>query len=122
MKESGGPGGVEIASLAALIGIRSEVWRAGGIDVDAVVRVTGDHSQKPDVVGVALSRHGARGRVMVYGGGWADFEFTSGGSRDGDILEIHPVTNDSVETTVEELLERLTCEFDQWSRSRSSYS
>ncbi len=71
-----------------------------------VIRTGSPSAAEFDVVGVRLQSGLMSGRVMLFGGGWADFEFSAGYGTDV-VLELHRLTNDCVDGLLTRLLDRL---------------
>ena len=91
-----------------------ERWATRGVEAETVVRLRTSSIQENDVVGLRVRCGRLRGRVMAFGGGWVDFEFSTPDGVDRDnVLEIHPITNDGASTAVEALLGRLLRCFDE---------
>lgn len=102
---------MDLEAAAAIIDVYLSLWLERAIDVDSVARSHTHNRGTLDVVGVSLSRGRARGRVTLFGGGWADFEFDCGGHAE-QILEIHCLSNERLARSIEMLLSRMTSHFD----------
>ena len=107
------PRQVDLRGVAAVVDVLLERWAARGVEAETVMRLRTSSIQENDVVGLTLRRGRLHGRVMAFGGGWVDFEFSIDGTDRGNVLEIHPITNDGACPAVEALLGRLLRCFDE---------
>jgi hypothetical protein len=102
---------------------RVDVWRAAGFTVGAVTwRDRGEPWPYPlkvdrsavtdaDSIGVAVQKGSQEGAVVLFDGGWADFEYWSGNASDEPLLDA-PGYNDWLTVdTFGEVLDRLAAQF-----------
>lgn len=81
---------IDLDRAAAEVRSREGRWRSRGIDVGAVTwreqgegwppKLKTDREQviAPDSIGIALTKGTAEGSVVLFKGGWADFEYWDG--------------------------------------------
>lgn len=107
-----GPRRVHLEDAATLIESLVPSWSSRGIDVDVVISRGSTSPEVPDVVGIKTRRGTMSGRMMLFSGGWADFEFSSG-LGDDRLRELHPLSDASVHELATDLLDRMSGSFDQ---------
>lgn len=107
-----GPRRVHLEDAATLIESLVPSWSSRGIVVDVVISRGSTPRESPDVVGIKVQRGAMSGRMMLFSGGWADFEFSTGFG-DDPLRELHPLSDASVHELATDLLDRMSGSFEQ---------
>lgn len=116
-------GRVDLDQVAGLISRHAIAWRDAGLVVGSLTwrDISGpwpyplreDRGQvaEADSVGITVSKHEQEGRLVIFGGGWADLEFWSGDLSEEPVAEAPGLDDGMGLLDIERLLVRFAALF-----------